>query len=281
MLPLLRSEIFRLSRRAMPRILVGLLALIMFALYLLFWTLIRAAPQDVEGVDTERFRDSLSFAAVRETGTSLTQSVGTVMAVILGATIISSEFGWGTIRTLLPRASGRAPFITAKLIALTSFVLLLAIVGFVVAVVGSTIVTLLENLGGSLADALDGASLAAVGRTTYVMLPYAALAFMIAVWTRSTAAGIGIGLAVLFLEGLIVNLISAVGGPLEHLPAALLSQNVASLINANSRGAGTGLSGTPQNLPDPWQAAGVLAAYTAVFVALSYWRFSARDITAN
>jgi ABC-type transport system involved in multi-copper enzyme maturation permease subunit len=171
MLPLLRSEIFRLRRRAMPRILIGIMALIIIALYLLFWSLIRTSPEGMQPEDLERFSDSLSFGAVRETGMSLVQSVGTVMAVILGATLISSEFGWGTIRTILPRASGRAAFITAKLIALALFVLLLAVVGFVVAVAGSTIVTLLENLAGSLSDALDGASLAAVGRTTSSCCP--------------------------------------------------------------------------------------------------------------
>jgi ABC-type transport system involved in multi-copper enzyme maturation permease subunit len=113
------------------------------------------------------------------------------------------------------------------------------------------------------------------------MLPYAAMAFVIAVWTRSTAAAIGISLAVLFLEGLIVNLITAIGGPLERAPEALLSQNVAALINANSRGAGSPLGGTPQNLPNVWQAAAVLAGYTVIFVALSYWRFHDRDITTN
>jgi ABC-type transport system involved in multi-copper enzyme maturation permease subunit len=281
MLPLLRSEAFRLSRRGMPRILLIILALLVFAIYLLLWSVIRTQPEGMNPADLEQFRDALSPAAVRETGMSMVQSVGSVMAVILGASIISSEFGWGTIRTILPRAGGRGPFITAKLIALAAFVLVLAVTGYVVAVAGSTTVTLLESLGGSPGDALDGGSLAAIGRTAYVMLPYTALGFAVAVWTRSTAAGIGVGLAVLFLEGLVVNLAGTIAGPLGHVGDVLLSRNVAAIIQANSRGTGAGLSAPVEGLPDVWRAAGVLAVYTAVFVALSYWSFHRRDITAT
>lgn len=278
MLPLLRSEVFRLSRRGMPRILLIIVALIVVAIYALIWSIVRTQPEGMNPEDIDRFRDGLSFGAVREFGMGSVQQVGSVLVVILGASIISSEFGWGTIRTILPRASGRAPFITAKLLALAAFVLLLTVVGFIVAVVSSAVVTVLENVSGSLADALDGATLAAVGRTAYVMLPYAALAFVIAVWTRSTAAGIAISLAVLFLEPLAVNLIGTIPGPFKHIGDALLSRNIAALLQANVRD--TSLAIVQEGLPNAWRAAGVLAAYTAVFVALAYWRFARRDITA-
>jgi ABC-type transport system involved in multi-copper enzyme maturation permease subunit len=111
------------------------------------------------------------------------------------------------------------------------------------------------------------------------MLPYLALSFLVALWFRSTAAGITAGLVVFLLEGLLVQLLATVGGPLAHVPDALLSRNTSAITALNS--AGTGSSSLPSDLPNVWQATGVLAAYIVAFLALAYWRFSNRDVTSG
>lgn len=283
MTPLLRSEIFRLMKRAQPRILLLILAVIILALYLLFWTILRAqgestSPQELQ--DRDEIERSLTLRAVPETGTNLTQSFGTVMVVILAATIISNEYAWGTIRTLLPRAAGRAPLVTAKLIVATLFAALVVVGGFLVALVGSGAVSALEGLDTGLGGGFAGDTLASLARTGYVMLPYVALSFLTALWFRSTAAGITIGLSVLFLEGIVTALIDAAGGPLERVPDFLLGNNVSAIMRENAVVDGV-FSADAGDLPNPWQGAAVLAVYTVVFVALSYWRFRTRDITSG
>src|SRR6266536_5537930 len=142
MLPLLPSELFRFSRRAMPRIMLLILAGIIVGLYLLLWSVTRTQLEGTNARDIESLRDSLRLHSVRECGLGLTQQIGTILAVIAGATAISNEFGWGTIRTMLPRASSRFAFLSAKLLALLLFVLLMSVFGLVVSLVASGLVTL-------------------------------------------------------------------------------------------------------------------------------------------
>ena len=280
MLPLLRSEIFRLSRRAMPRVLLLILALAVAGFYLLFWFLLRNPPAGMPLEQQVALRDDIQLRAVRGTGLDFVHNVGTVLVVILGVSAMSTEFGWGTIRTILPRAAGRSAFLTAKLIAILLFVALVVVLGFLVALAASALVTVSEDLGAELGAGFLPGSLAAMARTAFAMLPYVALGFFLAVWTRSTATGIGISLSVLFLEGLGSSLLAQVGGTLGRIPELLLAENVRAVMQVNATGTGGGLSENVTDLPDPWRAATVLAIYIAYFLALSYIVFRRRDITA-
>ncbi|HEY7034885.1 MAG TPA: ABC transporter permease subunit [Thermomicrobiales bacterium] len=279
MFPLLHSELFRLLRRWMPRILLAILIGIVAALYLLFWTVVKTGSDTSS--DVRNLRDNLQLAAVRDTGLSLVFQVGAVDVIILTSSLIGTEFGWGTIRTLLPRARSRESLMAAKSVAALAFVVATVLVGTVVAFGASALVTSLENLPGGLGP--DGAArtLLAVVRTTYAMVPYAALALLITTWTRSVAAGIGIGLSVLFLESLILTILGAAGDVFDRVPGALISRNVQTLLRANCDGLRTCFSGGNDAYPPQWRAALVLALYSAVFVALAFQRFRARDITTG
>ncbi|HEV2127663.1 MAG TPA: hypothetical protein VGR22_03480 [Thermomicrobiales bacterium] len=106
------------------------------------------------------------------------------------------------------------------------------------------------------------------------MLPYLALAFMVALLTRSSAAGISVATAILFLEGQILSLVAAAGGVLERLPELFLSRNVEALMSVNT-------DGGRANMPDVWQAATVLLLYTVAFLAVAFWQFRRRDVTVG
>ena len=236
MIPLLRSELFRLTRRAMPRVLLLILVAALAAFYLLLWTVVRNSAEEPSGLDVSGIRDGLRVGAARATGLSLVQQAGTVLVVIVAASTVATEFTWGTIRTLLPRSDGRSALLTAKLIALLLFVAVTVLVGYLAALGASALVTALEGLDRDLGPQFLSRTLASLARTAYVMLPFLALAFLVAVWARSSAAGIGIGLAVLFLEGLLTSLMTAAGGPLERVADAMPGRNVEALLNANAEG---------------------------------------------
>jgi ABC-2 type transport system permease protein len=281
MLPLLRSELFRLSRRLMPRILLLILVASVLALYLLLWTAVRSGGRGARAQDLEDLKSNLQISAVRDFGLSLVSQVGTILVVILAASVVGTEFGWGTIRTVLPRAKGRLSFLTAKLATLALFVIVVVVLGFLVAFGASALVTAAEGMDGGLGDQFLPHTLASLGRTVYVMLPYLALAFTMALWTRSSAAGIGVGLALLILEGPITAAIGGAGGVFEWIPKLLLGANVQAVMRANVPESSRSFSETTRELLSPWAAAGVLALYTAGSLAFAYLRFRGRDITTG
>jgi ABC-type transport system involved in multi-copper enzyme maturation permease subunit len=276
---LLRSELFRLNRRWMPRILLGISIVIIAFLYLLFWIILRT--DSGTSTDLQRVRENLRLAAVRGTGLGFVSTFGTTVVIILTASLIGSEFGWGTIRTILPRARSRSAFLTAKVLTAILFAVAVTVIGAIVAVLASGFVTGTEQLPSSLGP--DGALRFAesTGRCFYTMLPYLALTLCITVWTRSVAAGIGGGISFLFLQGAIVELISLAGGPFDRLPGALIDRNVSALLAANSAGLPDSYFSAKDAMPGAWQATGVLAIYTVVFLALSYYRLSRRDSTVE
>lgn len=279
MFPLLRSELFRLERRWMPRILLVILIAIVAVLYLLFWTVVRTGAENSS--DVQDLRDNLRLAAVRDMGLSLVFQVGAVDVIILTSSLIGAEFGWGTIRALMPRARSREALLAAKALTTLLFVIATVVIGTGIAFGASAVVTALEDLPGGLGN--DGLvrTLIAVGRTIYVMVPYAAFAFMITTWTRSVAAGIGVGLSVLFLESLILAILGAAGDVFDRVPGALISRNVQTLLHANCEGLGSCFGGGGDAYPSQGRAALVLAVYSIGFVAVAFQRFRSRDITTG
>ena len=269
---LLRSELFRLSRRWMPRVLLLIQVAGVLALYSLFWTVIETQEEGAE------LRDEVQIGAVTDFGLTLVSQLGIILVVILASSLIGTEFGWGTIRTLLPRAATRSSFLTAKLLALLLWIGLLVVAGYAAALGMSALVTTFVDLERSTGSNFVGRSIASIARTAFVMLPYAALAFLVSLWSRSSAAGIGVGLAVYFLEDLILFFISAAGEALDWVPNALLSRNVEALLARNDVAGGFDPGA---DLPGAWQAAGVLGLYTAAFLAVAFWIFQRRDITSG
>lgn len=278
MFPLLRSELFRLARRWMPRILLAILIAIVGVLYLLFWTVVQTGEENSS--DVQDLRDGLRMAAVRDMGLALVFQVGAVIVTIMTSSLIGTEFGWGTIRALLPRARSRRALLAAKTVTALTFVVVTVGVGIAVAFGASAVVTVLEDLPGGLGPDGVARTLASIARTIYVLVPYAALALMITTWTRSVAAGIGIGLSVLFLEGLILTILGAAGDVFDRLPGALINRNVQALLHANCDGLNSCFSGSG-DYPSQGQAALVLAVYSVVFLGVAFQRFLSRDITTG
>ena len=264
MLPLLRSELFKLSHRMMTRVLLLIVVGALLGTYLVLGSVGEAEEGDV--------LEDLRIGAVHDNGMFIVYQLGFITTIVLAASSVASEFSWGTIRTLLPRTAGRSPFLTAKLITLGLFVVVVVILGFLAALVGSVLVTAIRDLDSSLGDDFVWRLLGSMVRTAYVILPYAALAFVIALWSRSSAAGIAIPIVVFYAEVLLTPAFTSIES-LEWLPDALIySANISSLLDSDA-------VVSKEDLPGSWQAAGVLAAYVTAFVSLAYGRFLTRDVT--
>lgn len=269
---LLASEIFRLRKRLMPYVLLGLLLAIVGLLYLLLWLVVQVEAE--EGTGASELEAVISLSNVLGDGMDLAYSVAGVMAIILAATLVSSEYAWGTIRTLLPRSAGRDAFMGAKAIVTIGFTLAVAITGFVGALIASWIVSTMGDFSRDLPSDFAAEAVLAILRTTLAMLPYATFAFMIALLSRSTAAGIGVGLAMYFLDDTITLLLGTAGDTGETLSEFLIDANVSALMAANH-------VEPPGDHFSAWRGAAVLVFYSAAFLAVSIWRFRTRDVHVN
>lgn len=265
----LQSELFRLVRRPLTRSLFLLPAMCVAALYLVIWLMTRSQPGRAG-------TESLRIDAVPDTGMFLVFQFGTVSVVIQAASSIGSEFSWETILAILPHTSTRSAFLSAKLLSLAMFAIAVDMLGFLSSLGASTLVTSQAGLDYRIDSGFVCRSVASLGRTTFVMLPYLALAFLAALWAKSTGMGIGTAMAVLSLEGPIDSIL----GTANIQPARfLLGDNAHALLSANA-GSGVTFSTGAETFNNPWQAAGVLSVYILLFGMLAYWRFSSVDTTA-
>ncbi len=270
MIHLLRSEVFRLTHRMMPKVMLLLMAVLLIATYLLLWS----TSGSLSETDLAQQEDHLRLANAPKYGMDIAYQVGVLIVVILAASSIATEYSWGTIRTVLARTGHRYGFLFAKLSAIGIFILSTAIVGAFGVAIGSLLVTALGGLEWDLGNAfLERAGMAPL-RMAIVLLPYASLSFLVALWSRTTAAGIVVVVVAFYAEVLLMPLFQA-GGAFSWFPEnVLIYENIKAVLETNA------IAPDP-SLSNAWLSAGVLAGYTAVFLAAATWRFGSRDVTLN
>jgi len=291
-LRLLRSEIYRLRRRWMPWIMLGLIFVAAFAIYFLIWAstqaqieLIRSGQAPPQGGPTiAQLQETLLIVTperVQDFGVSVVSGFGSVMLIVFAASHVGTEFGWGTFRTLLAHGASRSGFLVSKAASLIFYALVFMTVGTAAAIAGSYTVSSLAGLPvGTGVDVAEVARVAA--KSEYTFLPYMALALAIAVWSKSAGAGIAAGLVVYFAEGLVATLLVSLNRDYAQIVNWGLSRNASALTRtASGQGGPATQDPTASTLPDPTQAAIVLAVYAVIFLALAYWRLRSRDVTVG
>lgn len=219
----------------------------------------------------------------------LTQSIGLaagpglggILIIVLVGAMTAQEYGWRALQLWLSRGVPRSAFLTAKFLALLLPALLLTLTPLLV---GGVITAVFSQhlLGHIPADAVEWGQLAATTlATAYTLLPYAGLAFFLAIATRSTIATIGGGLAyALLLEGIAVQLLTFAGGGWaeigRYLPAGL-AQGMLQIGASVSVEVGGQAPPSIQYL-EPGAAAVGIALYSLAFVALSILLFRRQDL---
>ena len=202
--------------------------------------------------------------------------VGAAVVLILGALTAGSEYGWGTLKTVLSQRPGRLAVLSGKLLALGVFIVVFVALGLAAGGARSLVVARLEEAAvawPSLGEALRG-----VGIGSLVFAVWGTFGFGLAVLFRGTPLAIGLGLAwALAVENTIAAL------PIESDAYESFRRFT---LGENTSGATSYFGspfpeefGLPEPLVEPERAAITLAAYTAAFVvlvALFFWR---RDVT--
>jgi ABC-type transport system involved in multi-copper enzyme maturation permease subunit len=270
MLPLLRSELFRLTHRMMTRVMLLAMVVLVVGTYVLLW----ATSGSLSEADLVSQKDDLRLANAPEYGMAIAYQVGFLLSIVLAGSSIATEYGWGTIRTLLSRTESRSAFLVAKLLAILVFIACSALVGAASVLAGSAIVAAAGDLNTHLDGGFASRALLSCGRVFVVLIPYASLSFLVALWSRTTAAGIVVVVVAFYAEVLLTPLFEA-GGAVSWFPEdGLIFRNIRAILETNS------LTPDP-SFPSAWSGLAVLAVYSAVFLSAAVWRFNSRDVTLS
>jgi ABC-type transport system involved in multi-copper enzyme maturation permease subunit len=271
---LLQSELFRLRKRpmswVMPVILGGLIA----AVYVIFYFAAR------HSADPSRL-DRITLPWVFNIGGTFVIQVGIILLTVLASSVIGSEYSWNTIRPLLARARSRGAMLTAKWITTALYTVLLVVFGMVVSIIASYVMSRVAGLETGATASLFPEVVIGTGRLIWAAAPYAALAFLIALWTKSNAAGISVGLAVFFVEPIAWLLLRQFNTVFDTIEKAGISWNATELINANMHGARGDAAAAAVSTTRAWESAGVLGIYVVVAVVLTYFILNRRDVTSG
>lgn len=267
---LLGGEWIKLRVRWMPRIIIGILLLI---LILIFW-----------GMGTSPERTNLFFPTGLLTGLLLSASISSFLWPVLAGSWSGSEYSWGTVRLILARRPSRVQFVLAGLImvmvavgiAVVATMIVAGIAGAVVAAITGNPIIQTPHAPNFIVLLLETAL-----ATWYVAGFFVALAYAAGTIFRSNAAGIGIGIGVTIAQTIVTGVFTGLGGAwrsvADHFPS-VYTEALASRVAA------PGLHGTFARVSGPEPGIGEsilgLAIYIAILLALTLVVVTRRDVTA-
>ncbi len=273
MMHLLRSEIFRLRKRPQAWI----MALIMVLAVGAFHVALAIAASVI--ADPESTEESLKLPNIFENGMQIATLIGFILTVVLASGLIGNEYSWNTIRPLLARARSRSALLSAKWITVLLYSIGLYLLGFLATIAFSAASSAIVGNFESVDSGIIADWTVAFGRLIISQLPYAALAFTMALITRSNAVGIAVGIGLGFLEPAIFGLLGLVTDAFDEVRKFGLEypSNQLVAMNANSGFGGYGELTTA----DAWRAVATLGVWVAIMVGATYYFFNKRDVTSG
>lgn len=205
---------------------------------------------------------------------------GGVFALMLGIFALGSEYGWGTLKTVLTQRPGRLRILAAKLVAVGIVLVPFVVALFAAGAIASVVIARIEDVPVHFPPAWLLIRALAAG---WLMLAvWAALGVLLGVLTRGTSLAIGLGiLYALVIEGLLGALADGVDA-LQPLTDVFLRANGYSLARALGTSARSIGSDGPGSFAGPFvpagQAVAVLAAFILAFAGLAGWLLRRRDV---
>ena len=250
--------------------------------------------QALEQIEVFRTDSCAGYEGNREalrTGLTLPHSLGfslgfsymlwIIVIIILAASAMGVEYGWGTLRMVLTKGTGRWQFFTGKMLALV----LMATAGLVIVAATVSISSLIAALtlpapgdGAALADAggdrleVTLTFVRLLGKVLYAFLPYMMLALCCAVLTSSAATAIAVTLTYRMVEWAFVPILVRFFDWFQNIADYLPGTNVSIWLGPEFP-----LGGTNEEA-SVLQAFLVLTAYLVILAAATFALFQRRDI---
>jgi ABC-2 type transport system permease protein len=279
MIEMIQAELYKLRKRRMTWILLVIMAAFFCLIFFATYGITSSPPARMPAASVDAIRTSLQFPDAFNMIFSTSGSILTLLLIILVASSIGNEYGWGTVRQILSRKGIRYYFVVSKLV---SFIIT-AVIGLIIAFVFGFILALItSNMIGSvnwdfMTASFIGGLFKNYGWTLYTLLPYILMTVFFAFLGRSAIAGIGGGLGFYFIEAIAVGIFNQSGGWLAEIPGYLIGPNVDALLPSSFFTQGPFASaGT---MPSVLHASITLAVYCVVFMVIALYMFQKRDIT--
>ena len=196
-------------------------------------------------------------------------AIGPLLIMILAASVVGTEYGWGTLRTVLSGGVSRWKFLFAKMLLLLRLCSDTLVVISLVAVASSLIAYLIPpDETGGLADSGRWSDFVIIFfKTLYGLLPFIALSVLATVLTFSRGLGIAASVGYFMVESIVA--------PLLRLSDTLASATDYLLIQ--SFRSWTAVP-TSESSPDALHSSLVILGYTVCLIAASYWIFMRSDV---
>ena len=202
--------------------------------------------------------------------------LGAAMAVVLGALATGSEYGWGTMKTVLSQGAGRMQVLVAKLVAAALGVAVLTALFYSAGAIASAIVAGVDGHAIAWPAAIDVAR--ALGATWLILYCFGLLGMALGFVFRQAAAAVGIGLVYLVVvETILSRFIAGFhGGDYQWIAKGLSGANATALVQ--SFGQIIVDPKVPAPLVGSGQAVATLATWAVAFVLVSATLLRRRDV---
>jgi ABC-2 type transport system permease protein len=197
------------------------------------------------------------------------------IALIIGGLAAGSEYGWGTLKTILTQRPGRSAVLAGKLLAILTLVLALVLAVFALNALWSLVIATTADRAADWPSVFDLAR--GIGAAWLILGMWSLVGATLGTLFRSTALAVGLGLVwALAVENLVrgfANLLGFLDAFQQGLPGTNAGSLVASLGAATLEQPG-GTPGVTDAVGGP-QAALVLGAYVvgaALLAGFTLWR---------
>jgi len=259
-----RAELFKLVRRPAAWTLLAAAALLsqVFGYLIPYLSFAGDGSGPIEGASKDAILAStLPDQIVASTLGGFPVFAG-ALALVFGALVLGSEYGWGTVKTVLTQRPGRTTVLAGQAIALGVSVAAGVLVLFVLGACSSTAIALAQGESTAFPSALD--LLGGYGAGVAIMLMWAGLGV---VW-------------VLGVENLIAGVASSVLTALRPLRDVMPGINAGSLASAVMPTRPPGLESPPGVNSDVADGRALLtvACYVVVCLAVALWTYRRRDV---
>jgi ABC-type transport system involved in multi-copper enzyme maturation permease subunit len=269
-------ETDKIFKRALFWIELAILAVVIIAIDLIQYAFSSAMPSAAAQQITASFtwpnglENAAQFASAH--------SLGGILLIILVSMVTAQEYSWRTYHLWLGRGVSRPVLLGAKCVAALIATFLVEVTAIIVTGLVTGILTLVIKGSLPFQQVNFGHFLTNILIIYYSLLPYVALAFLLAIISRSVALAISVGLVfVLLVEGTVYTVLSLMRGTaaqvVQYLPIGLED----TLQNTTQQASTSSILSFPY--PPIAVAIVCIALYVLVFVGLAFWRFLGQNFT--
>jgi ABC-2 type transport system permease protein len=274
------AELLKLRKRWSVRILAIIFVLVVVLLtYVLPYVIYSNPPPNFaqslpKGVSVSDLFKALYPPNFFRVALSSVNGLGAAIAIILGVLAMGSEYGWGTLKTVLTQKPGRLAVFLGKALSLALVTLVLAILIMLAAAATSLALASFDGQAFQWPDAF--VLLKATAALWLILMVWTALGVMLAVIFQQSALAMGIGLVYGFvIEGLVFGIFGS-NPSLQNIEKGFPGANASALAEAFGQANATR---PVQALVAPTQAVLVLIAFAVAFLLISSVLISRRDLT--